>query len=114
MRGPSGEQISPLNNARRGRKLQNHLGGNQPQGIRGKIVEGKTIRCGICHGPNLQGLGSVPRLAGRSPSYLVRQLYNMQSGARTGSRAELMKAVVANLSEEELVAIAAYTAFRVL
>jgi cytochrome c553 len=29
---------------------------------------GKTIQCGICHGPDLKGLGPVPALAGRSPS----------------------------------------------
>jgi len=32
---------------------------------------GKTVRCGICHGEDLRGLGSVPAIAGRSPSYTV-------------------------------------------
>ena len=31
-----------------------------------------------CHGADLKGLGPVPRLAGRSPSYMARQLYDMQ------------------------------------
>jgi cytochrome c553 len=35
---------------------------------------GKTVPCGSCHGPNLKGLGAVPSLTGRSPSYIVRQL----------------------------------------
>ena len=86
-------------------------GGDKVAG--GKIVAGKTIRCGICHGPDLKGLGNVPRIAGRSPSYLIRQLYDMQHGNRTGPGAELMKAVVAKLSEADMVAIAAYTASRV-
>ncbi|HUI81493.1 MAG TPA: c-type cytochrome [Bryobacteraceae bacterium] len=71
---------------------------------------GKTQQCGTCHGTDLRGLGPVPGLAGRSPSYLVRQLYDMQHGTRKGTWTELMKPVVAKLSDEDLVAIAAYTA----
>ena len=71
---------------------------------------GKTTPCAICHGAGLKGLGPVPALAGRSPSYIVRQLYDMRHGVRNGQWAELMKPVVAELSEEDLVAIAAYTA----
>src|SRR6266853_4740448 len=59
---------------------------------------GKTVECGICHGADLQGLGPVPGIAGRSPSYLVRQMYDMQAGARHGEWAELMKPVVAKLT----------------
>ena len=52
----------------------------------------------------------MPALAGRSPSYIVRQLYDMRHGMRNGQWAALMKPVVAGLSEEDMVAIAAYTA----
>jgi cytochrome c553 len=72
--------------------------------------KGKTVQCGICHGPNLEGMGPVPGLAGRDPSYVVRQLYDMQVGARKGVWSELMKPVVAKLTAEDLIAIAAYTA----
>jgi cytochrome c553 len=71
---------------------------------------GKTIQCAACHGSDLTGLGPVPGLAGRSPSYIVRQLYDIKHGARHGQWTELMKAVVAQLSEEDIVALAAYTA----
>jgi cytochrome c553 len=70
---------------------------------------GKTIQCGICHGADLKGIGPVPGIAGRSPSYLVRQLYDMQQGARKGMWTELMKPAVSKLSEEDMLAIAAYT-----
>jgi len=70
---------------------------------------GKTIQCGICHGADLKGIGPVPGIAGRSPSYLVRQLYDMQQGARKGIWTELMKPAVSKLSEEDMLAIAAYT-----
>jgi cytochrome c553 len=74
---------------------------------------GKTTRCAVCHGADLKGLGPVPGIAGRSPSYTVRQLFDMQRGTRKGVWADLMKPVVANLSSEDMLAIAAYTASRV-
>ena len=73
----------------------------------------KTIRCGICHGPDLNGLSGVPGIAGRSPIYMVRQLYNFQNGFRTGTWSELMTEAVAKLTLEDMVSIAAYTASRV-
>jgi cytochrome c553 len=71
---------------------------------------GKTEACATCHGPDLKGLGPVPGIAGRSPSYLARQMYDMQSGARHGEWAELMKPVVVKLTDEDLVNITAYLA----
>ena len=69
----------------------------------------KTSPCAVCHGADLNGLGPVPGIAGRSPSYLVRQLYDMQQGTRTGTWTELMKPVVSKLSTEDMLNIAAYT-----
>ena len=71
---------------------------------------GRTIQCGICHGPQLKGLGDVPAIAGRHPSYIVRQLWNMQNGDRVGSSAALMKAVVDKLTAEDMLNLAAYSA----
>src|SRR3984885_15679995 len=51
---------------------------------------GKTTQCAACHGADLKGLGPVPGIAGRSPSYLVRQMYDMQAGARQGVWTPLM------------------------
>jgi cytochrome c553 len=75
-----------------------------------KGVGEKTIRCVKCHGPDFHGHGNVPPIAGGSPSYMVRQLYDMQSGARAGKMAQFMKPVVANLSVEDMLEIAAYIA----
>jgi cytochrome c553 len=71
---------------------------------------GKTVPCGICHGQDLKGLGDVPSIVGRSPIYLVRQLMDIKHGSRTGPSVELMKQVVIKLTEEDMVALAAYTA----
>jgi cytochrome c553 len=73
---------------------------------------GKTTQCAVCHGADLEGLGPVPGIAGRSPSYLVRQLYDMQQGARKAEWTNLMKPVVAKLTAEDMLNIAAYTASR--
>ena len=73
---------------------------------------GKTLQCAICHGQDLKGLGGVPSIVGRSPSYVVRQLYDIQNGARAGTAAQLMKATVANLTVEDMVSISAYLASR--
>ena len=73
---------------------------------------GKTTECGVCHGADLRGLGPVPGIAGRSPSYLVRQMYDMQQATRKGQWSELMKPVVSKLTHEDMIAIAAYAASR--
>lgn len=75
-----------------------------------KTGGGKTIQCNICHGEGLKGLAEVPGIAGRSPIYLARQIWDIKYGARTGTSAALMTAVVANLSHEDVVALAAYAA----
>lgn len=72
---------------------------------------GRTVPCAKCHGPGLRGTGNVPRIAGRSPSYLVRQLFDMQSGARHNSAALPMRQqVVPKLTIDDMIAIAAYMA----
>jgi cytochrome c553 len=73
---------------------------------------GKTVACGTCHGADLKGLGPVPPVAGRSPSYTVRQLYDLQQGVRKGPWSALMKGAVEKLTIDDLISIAAYTASR--
>jgi cytochrome c553 len=70
----------------------------------------KTLPCTICHGPTLNGLGPVPGIAGRSPSYIVRQLWDIQQGTRKGAWSPLMKQVVAKLTQEDMLNLAAYAA----
>lgn len=74
---------------------------------------GKSIQCAICHGSRLNGLGEVPAIAGHSPLYLFRQLYYFAhstdvDGSRHGSMAALMRGVVAQMSQDDMVAVAAY------
>jgi cytochrome c553 len=69
---------------------------------------GKVTACTVCHGPDLRGLGPVPTLAGRSPSYLARQLYDMQHGNRSGAWTPLMAPVLAHLGPDDLLSASAY------
>jgi cytochrome c553 len=69
---------------------------------------GKTVQCAICHGEGLKGLGEVPRLAGLQPLYIARQLFDMRYGSSAGKAAELMKAAVKNLSDDDIIAISSY------
>ena len=75
-----------------------------------KKGNGKTVPCGVCHGADLKGMGPLPGIAGRSPSYLARQMFDMQQGTRHGEWTELMKPVVSKLTHEDVLNIVAYTA----
>jgi cytochrome c553 len=69
---------------------------------------GVTVPCTICHGADLRGVASIPGIAGRSPSYLVRQLYDFQQHARAGNAGALMTPVVEKLSHDDMISLAAY------
>lgn len=80
----------------------------------GAIKKGEDLaakaQCAVCHGEKLEGIGPVPPIAGRSPSYLARQLFDMKTGARRGLWSPLMKPVVANMTADDLVNLSAYAA----
>jgi cytochrome c553 len=69
---------------------------------------GKSVACAICHGDSLQGLGNVPRIAGLHPIYIVRQLHQFKDGTRNGGDAPLMKKPVSQMTDDDMIAIAAY------
>jgi cytochrome c553 len=69
---------------------------------------GKTIACATCHGDALQGLGSVPRIAGLHPIYIARQIYSFKDGNRHGLESALMKKPVEKLTDADILAISAY------
>jgi cytochrome c553 len=83
--------------------------------VRGKALAysregGAHAPCDSCHGQGLAGSGLAPGIAGRSPSYLVRQLYDFQSGARSGPGSAPMQPVVAKLTVEDMIDLAAFAA----
>lgn len=85
----------------------------------GSIDRGKNLvltggnsgmSCNSCHGENLEGVGINPGLAGRSPSYLMRQLYDFRTGSRSGAEAETMQDITREFTIDELRDIVAYLA----
>jgi cytochrome c553 len=100
----------PVGSIKKGKDLVT-MGGAKIVG--NQIVQGKTTACTACHGEDLMGVADVPPIAGRSPSYMARQIFDIQQGTRNGASAQLMKLVVANLTKEDMVAIAAYVSSRV-
>jgi cytochrome c553 len=75
-----------------------------------EFVSGKATPCITCHREDLMGAGDSPPIAGRSPSYIVRQMWDIQQGTRHGDPAQLMKMAIAKLTPEDLIAISAYVA----
>jgi cytochrome c553 len=85
----------------------------------GSVARGRTLAteggarfpaCTSCHGADLRGVGLVPPIAGRSPTYLLRQLVAFRTGARATAAGQPMQPVVAQLELDEMIAMAAYTA----
>jgi cytochrome c553 len=81
----------------------------------GAVAKGRQLAamlgCAACHGEGLHGAGRIaPGIAGRSPSYLARQLYDFQQGTRHGAMASAMRPVAARLTASDIVNLAAYAA----
>jgi cytochrome c553 len=69
---------------------------------------GKTVVCATCHNPKLMGTDRIPPIAGRQPTYLLRQLLAFRNGTRTGDAAAQMKPVVDKLTLNEMIDVVAY------
>src|SRR3954464_716453 len=88
---------------------------SSPMSPKGAVAKGKRLAadlgCAGCHGEGLRGMeGAGPSIAGRSPSYLARQLYDFQQGSRRGEMAAPMLPVVAKLTAADMVNLTAYLA----
>ncbi len=88
-----------------------------PQGsiTRGQTIAqsgqgGPALACVACHGPDLRGVGVIPPLAGRSPTYIVRQLLAFRTGSRSSAAGASMMPVVAQMNIDDMIAAAAYAA----
>ena len=82
----------------------------------GSIEKGRSLAasgaapCATCHGADLRGREAIPGIAGRSPTYIIRQFYDYKAGARAGPESAPMRAVTENLSADDMIAVAAYIA----
>jgi cytochrome c553 len=80
----------------------------------GSIAAGRALAsaraCSACHGPKLTGFATAPPIAGRPPTYIVRQLWAFQSGDRMAALAVPMRLVSEKLTPHDMLCIAAYLA----
>ncbi|PCJ99590.1 MAG: cytochrome C [Alteromonadaceae bacterium] len=78
-------------------------------GANGKALY-KAKNCITCHGKKGKSplMAGYPKLAGQDKKYLVIQINDIKSGARSNSMTPVMKPNVAALSDEEISAIATY------
>jgi cytochrome c553 len=89
---------------------------NPQVAARGKVLyeEGNRTTgvpgCVGCHLPNGVGYQRYPRLAGQRQAYIVQQLVDFKTGARSNDRAHVMRAVAGRLTDEEIRAVAEYVA----
>jgi len=72
----------------------------------------RSTECLTCHGQDLLGTPIAPPIAGRQPSYVARQLYDMKVGTRAGAMAATMQLAVQHLTEEDIINIVAFVASR--
>lgn len=89
--------------------------------MRGTVIaaqgKGPAASCESCHGTTLEGqtvpgLGVVPPLAGRSPTYIVRELLLFREGKRNDPAAAPMRVEASALTVPEMIDVAAYAASR--
>jgi cytochrome c553 len=90
-------------------------------GDMGLVATGKTIyqegrpdanivACVVCHGPNAEGVGQIPRLGGLAYSYLKRTLEQWGQGYHAASGPP-MPDIARKLSSDQIEALASYLSF---
>ncbi len=67
-----------------------------------------ALVCETCHGAGMKGTPIGPPIAGRPLTANFRQMYAFKTGTRNGPGAAFMKPVVANLSNKDMIDLAAY------
>jgi cytochrome c553 len=75
-----------------------------------EFIPGKNTPCITCHREDLMGAVDSPPIVGRSPSYIARQMWDIQQGTRNGEAVQLMKVTIAKLTPDDIIAVAAYIA----
>lgn len=85
----------------RGQKI--YLGGIPDKGVAG---------CVACHGPRGRGnpAANYPDVGGQYAQYLITQLEQFRSGERANDRAEMMRSIADEMSDEEIRAVSEYMA----
>ncbi|HLH96164.1 MAG TPA: c-type cytochrome [Xanthobacteraceae bacterium] len=74
------------------------------------MPEENIVACVVCHGPNAEGVGQIPRLGGLGHAYLKRMLEQWGQGYHLNSGPP-MPDIASKLSASQIEALAAYLSF---
>jgi cytochrome c553 len=74
------------------------------------MPDANIVACVVCHGPNAEGVGQIPRLGGLAYSYLKRTLDQWGQGYHTASGPP-MPDIASKLSANQIEALASYLSF---
>jgi cytochrome c553 len=74
------------------------------------MPDANIVACVVCHGPNAEGVGQIPRLGGLAYSYLKRTLEQWGQGYHTASGPP-MPDIASKLSSNQIEALASYLSF---
>lgn len=74
------------------------------------MPDSNIVACVVCHGPNAEGVGAIPRLGGLTYSYLKRRLEQWGEGYHAAAGPP-MPHIAGNLSPNETEALASYLSF---
>jgi cytochrome c553 len=74
------------------------------------MPDSNIVACVVCHGPNAEGVGRIPRLGGLAYSYLKRTLEQWGQGYHVASGPP-MPDIASKLSPNQIEALASYLSF---
>lgn len=74
------------------------------------MPDANIVACVVCHGPDGEGVGAIPRLSGLSYAYLKRRLQQWSEGYDAAAGPP-MPHIAATLSADQVAALASYLSF---
>lgn len=74
------------------------------------VADDNVVACVVCHGPNAEGAGEIPRLGGLAYAYLKRRLAQWGEGYHMGAGPP-MPNIAAKLSPNQIEALSSYLSF---
>jgi cytochrome c553 len=74
------------------------------------MPDSNTAACVVCHGPNAEGVGEIPRLGGLAYTYLKRRLEQWGEGYHAAARPPMPR-IASKLSANQIEALASYLSF---
>jgi len=74
------------------------------------MPDSNIVACVVCHGPNAEGVGQIPRLGGLAYTYLKRRLEQWGEGYHAAAGPP-MPDISSRLSQRQIDALASYLSF---